>query len=307
MAKDSDSSIFLRDGTQVFIGKNAGDLPIIEEDGKISVDVLPAAVLGDITSVVAGTGMTGGGTSGAVTVNVDVGTTGSKIPQLTSGALPAVSGVNLTALNATELTSGTVPDARFPATLPAASGVNLTALNATELGSGTIPDDRFPAALPAISGAALTNLPAGAVTAKAKVKTANQDVVSSETLTADTDLTFTVEASETWAFEFVVVIATPNAVSLNYKFAVVAPSATSLLTQYSFIPEGTDAAGVIVATGATAGSIDTALIASGILRVSGLVVAGAAQRTVTIQFAQVASSGDEVQHQQGSYVTATKV
>ena len=63
-------------------------------------------------------------------------------------------GAALTALNATELTSGTVPDARFPATLPAvsgvnltalpatlpaASGVNLTALNATQLTSGTVP------------------------------------------------------------------------------------------------------------------------------------------------------------------------
>ena len=78
-----------------------------------------------------------------------------------SGALPALNGANLTALNATNLGSGTVPDARFPATLPAASGVNLTALNATNLGSGTVPDARFPATLPAISGANLTNLPTG--------------------------------------------------------------------------------------------------------------------------------------------------
>jgi plastocyanin len=63
-------------------------------------------------------------------------------------------GALLTALNATQLTSGTIPDARFPATLPAvsgvnltalpatlpaASGVNLTALNATQLTSGTVP------------------------------------------------------------------------------------------------------------------------------------------------------------------------
>jgi plastocyanin len=62
-------------------------------------------------------------------------------------------GAALTALNATELTSGTIPDARFPAalpavsgvnltalpaTLPAASGANLTALNATQLTSGTV-------------------------------------------------------------------------------------------------------------------------------------------------------------------------
>lgn len=41
------------------------------------------------------------------------------------------------------LTSGTVPDARFPATLPAVSGVNLTALNASNLASGTVADARM--------------------------------------------------------------------------------------------------------------------------------------------------------------------
>jgi plastocyanin len=63
-------------------------------------------------------------------------------------------GAALTALNATELTSGIIPNARFPSTLPAvsgvnltalpailpsSSGVNLTALNASELTSGTVP------------------------------------------------------------------------------------------------------------------------------------------------------------------------
>lgn len=62
--------------------------------------------------------------------------------------------------SASSLTAGTVPDARFPATLPAVSGVNITALNASNLGSGTVPDARFPATLPAISGANLTNLDA---------------------------------------------------------------------------------------------------------------------------------------------------
>ena len=59
-----------------------------------------------------------------------------------TGALPAISGASLTALNATNLGSGTVPDARF-GTLPAVSGVNLTALNATNLGSGTVPTARL--------------------------------------------------------------------------------------------------------------------------------------------------------------------
>lgn len=60
-----------------------------------------------------------------------------------TGTLPAISGVNLTALNATQLTSGTVPDARFPATLPAASGVNLTNLNGSNISSGTVATARL--------------------------------------------------------------------------------------------------------------------------------------------------------------------
>ena len=57
--------------------------------------VAPSAS-GDITSVVAGTGLTGGATSGDATLNVDVGSSANKIVQLDgSGRLPAVDGSNL--------------------------------------------------------------------------------------------------------------------------------------------------------------------------------------------------------------------
>ncbi len=65
-------------------------------------------------------------------------------------------------LNSNNITgSGNIPAANLTGALPALSGANLTALNASNLGSGTIPDGRFPATLPAVSGANLTNLPAG--------------------------------------------------------------------------------------------------------------------------------------------------
>ena len=52
---------------------------------------------GDITAVVAGTGLTGGATSGSATLNVDVGTSAGKIVQLDGSAkLPAVDGSALT-------------------------------------------------------------------------------------------------------------------------------------------------------------------------------------------------------------------
>ena len=57
--------------------------------------------VGDITGVTAGTGLSGGGTSGTVTINADVGTTASKLVQLDGSArLPAVDGSQLTNLPA---------------------------------------------------------------------------------------------------------------------------------------------------------------------------------------------------------------
>jgi len=178
----------------------------------------------DITGVTAGNGLTGGGTTGDVTLNVGAGAlidvTADAIDvdlsELTTStsdadgdffvvvdsvnaqkkltkANIAISGFNNdsgfidgSSLNASNLSSGTVPDARFPATLPAISGANLTNLDASDLASGTVPDARFPATLPAISGANLTNLDASDL-ASGTVPIARIDLNLLTTSTSDGD------------------------------------------------------------------------------------------------------------------------
>ncbi|MBR19919.1 MAG: hypothetical protein CMA64_07220, partial [Euryarchaeota archaeon] len=62
---------------------------------------------GDITAVVAGTGLTGGALTGAATLNVDVGTGANKIVQLDgTGKLPAVDGSQLTGVSTTTTLTG---------------------------------------------------------------------------------------------------------------------------------------------------------------------------------------------------------
>ena len=68
----------------------------------------------DISSIIAGNGISGGGSSGAVTLNINSGTNANQVVVLnSSAALPAVSGANLSALNANSLSAGTVADDRL--------------------------------------------------------------------------------------------------------------------------------------------------------------------------------------------------
>lgn len=87
---------------------------IVQLDGTGKLPAVDGSQLtnlaGDISAVTAGTGLIGGATTGAATLNVDVGTTANKIVQLDgNGKLPVIDGSQLTSLNATNITSGTLP------------------------------------------------------------------------------------------------------------------------------------------------------------------------------------------------------
>lgn len=101
--------------------------------------------------------------------------------------------------SASHLSTGTVPDARFPSTLPALSGVNLTALNATQLTSGTLPAARLPALTGDVTsavGSAATTVITASTSQAGKVELATSDEAIASTDSSRAVTTAAVEARD---------------------------------------------------------------------------------------------------------------
>jgi len=99
------------DVTKLAIGTNGQVLTTIA-----GVPTWSAGSAGTVTSVAAGTGLTGGPITSTGTLSVDVGTTANKIVQLDGTArLPAIDGSQLSGLNASNISAGLLPLSRITA------------------------------------------------------------------------------------------------------------------------------------------------------------------------------------------------
>ena len=134
------------DSVSVDVGTTANK--IVQLDGSARLPAVDGSLLtnlpgGDITGVTAGTGLTGGGTSGAVTLNVDAGTTANKIVQLDGSArLPAVDGSLLTNVSGTDSTKVAKSGDTMTGTLTLPSnglvaGTNQLVISGGNIGIGT--------------------------------------------------------------------------------------------------------------------------------------------------------------------------
>jgi len=148
----TDGTLTAADTADTFLTAGIG---VTVTKGAASWDISAVGSGGDITSVVAGAGLTGGATSGEATldvgagtglligadaVSVDVGTSAGKIVQLDAvGALPAVSGANLTNLSGTGLADGSITQAKLAADSVGAAALAASAIQAGDIEVGDLP------------------------------------------------------------------------------------------------------------------------------------------------------------------------
>ena len=229
--------------------------------------------VGDITAVTAGTGLSGGGTSGAVTLSLD------------SAAVIAPTIVDAKG----DLISATAADT--PARLAVGTnGQVLTADSTTATGLKW-----------ATAGGG------GGATVAAVRKSADQSVTSSTTIANDTHLKFAIGANETYTFNLWLYTSAANSTP-GIKWNVAGPSGSTVF----FSPPNTypmaDGATVIATIGSATDTFQG--FVDGNLRpmlIQGSILNGSTAGDVQLKWAQNTSSGTSTTVKAGSFIYGIKV
>jgi hypothetical protein len=222
---------------------------------------------GDITAVTAGTGISGGGTSGAVTITNSMAT-----------AIDAKG----------DLVVGTGADAFSRLAVGATNGMVLTVDSAEATGLKYA-------------------VPATAPTVKTVRKSSDQTVTSSTTLVNDSQLKFAVAANETYIFEaWLYTYAADGTPDIKVTFTGPSGSTVLWSSSQVIFNAGGSTTLTVVSAGGTAADlfVDSNLRA---IQLYGSILNGATAGDLQFQFAQNTSSANGTSVKAGSYIYGIKV
>jgi len=264
---------------------------------------------GDITGITASSPLTGGGTSGAVTVGIQDATTAQKgavqLENSTSSTSTTTAAVPASVKSAYDLANAAIPNSLVDAkgdiitatadNTPARLAVGGTNGHVLTIDSSTSTGLKWAAA------------GGGGATIAAVRKSADQSVTSSTTVANDTHLKFAIGANETYTFNLWLYTSAANSTP-GIKWNIAGPSGSTVF----FSPPNTypmaDGAVVIATVGSTTETFQG--FVDGNLRpilIQGTILNGGTAGDVQLKWAQNASSATATTVKAGSYIYGIKV
>jgi hypothetical protein len=264
--------------------------------------------VGDITAVNVTSPITGGGTSGAVTIGVNAASTSASGVVQLSDSTSTTSSVLASTPTATkaayDLANGaiakTIIDAKGD--LIGATAADTPARLAVGTNGQVLTADST-----AATGLAWATAASGGATIQSVRKSSNQSVTSSTTLVNDSQLKFAIAANETFIFNVWLWVYTADGTP-DIKLTMTGPSGSTLYwspSTYYATADGTNALGTVNAGTVTLNAFSDANERNQLY--FGSILNGGTAGDVQLQWAQNTSSGTATTVKAGSYIYGIKV